>query len=414
MGWQVNNGFDKLPAYHPAARFHKSLFRPDVIGRLLEAGSVEGALKRVGPVRGKPAEQTTVAQVLPPRVAITSPLPGERLAKPEVEVRATARGSGSHPVIALRLLLDGSPFEGQNGVRRIDKPKPGEVTGSWTVRLTPGKHRLAVQADTAASQGLSDVVEVGYVEETTPAVELPTLYVLAVGVAAYPGDLKLNYAARDADEITRTFKDKSKPLFRRVETRLLTDKEATRAGILDGLDWLGKQMTQRDVGVVFFSGHGYRDEKGRFYLLPVDVNLDRLLATGVANDDFRRALEAMPGRILVLLDACHAGAVGDGRKGGLTDDLVRDLVRDGYGLIVMCSSMGRESSQESNEHRHGFFMQALLEGLGGLAEKSRDGAVYFHVLDVYVTNRVKELTRGQQHPVTARPTTVDPFPLTLP
>jgi hypothetical protein len=89
-------------------------------------------------------------------------------------------------------------------------------------------------------------------------------------------------------------------------------------------------------------------------------------------------------------------------------------VRDGYGLIVMCSSMGRESSQESNEHRHGFFTQALLEGLGGKAEKSRDGAVHFHVLDVYVTNRVKELTRGQQHPVTARPTTVDPFPLTLP
>jgi WD40 repeat protein len=414
MGWQVNDGPDRLAAYYPAARFHKSLFRPDVIGRLLAAGSVERALKLAGTVRGKVAEQTTVAQVLPPRVAITAPTRGQRLARPEVEVRATAQGSGSHPVVALRLLLDGSPYEGQNGVRRIDRPGPGEAAGSWTVRLTPGKHRLAVQADTAASQGLSEEVEVRYVEEAQPAVELPALYVLAVGVAAYPGELKLNYAARDAEAVERLLKEKSKPLYRKVETRLLTDKDATRAGILDGLDWLGKQMTQRDVAVVFFSGHGYRDDKGRFYLLPVDVNLDRLLATGVANDDFRQALEALPGRVLALLDACHSGAVGDGRKGGLTDDLVRDLVRDGYGLIVMCSSMGRESSQESNEYRHGFFTQALVEGLDGKAEKSRDGAVYFHVLDVYVTNRVKELSRGRQHPVTARPTTVDPFPLTLP
>jgi WD40 repeat protein len=413
MGWQVNAGPDRLAVFHPAARFHKSLYRPDVIGKLLEAGSVERALKLAGPVRGKPAERTTVAQVLPPRVTITAPARGERLAKPEVEVRATAHG-GSQPVLALRLLLDGSPYQGQNGVERIAKPEPGEVSRSWKVELTPGKHRLAVRADTAAGQGLSDEVEVRYAGETQPAVELPTLYVLAVGVAAYPGDLKLNYSAQDAEAITRLFKEKSKPPFREVVPKLLTDRDATRAGILDGLDWLGRQMTQRDVGVVFFSGHGYRDEKGRFYLLPVDVNLDRLLATGVANDDFRQALEAMPGRVLVLLDACHAGAVGDRRKGGVTDDLVRDLVRDGYGVVVMCSSMGRESSQESNEHRHGFFTQALLEGLGGKAEKSRDGAVYFHTLDVYVTNRVKELTRGQQHPVTARPTTVDPFPLTLP
>ena len=44
----------------------------------------------------------------------------------------------------------------------------------------------------------------------------------------------------------------------------------------------------------------------------------------------------MPGRVLTLLDACHAGASGgDKRRDGtsLTDDLVRDLVTDDYGGI---------------------------------------------------------------------------------
>jgi hypothetical protein len=98
----------------------------------------------------------------------------------------------------------------------------------------------------------------------------------------------------------------------------------------------------------------------------------------------------------------------------LTDDLVRDLVTDDYGVIVMCSAMGREFARESNEHRHGFFTQALVEGLSGKAEKTPDGAVYLHKLDAYVTDRVKELAKGQQHPVTAKPASIRSFPLSKP
>ena len=67
-------------------------------------------------------------------------------------------------------------------------------------------------------------------------------------------------------------------------------------------------------------------------------------------------MAAIPGRVLVLLDACHAGAAGGDRRKAvhvLTDDLIRDLVTDDYGVIVMCSSMGREYSMESDEHEQG-------------------------------------------------------------
>src|SRR5262249_7690745 len=38
MGWQTNNGPDRLATYHPASRFHASLFQPEVIQHLLPAG----------------------------------------------------------------------------------------------------------------------------------------------------------------------------------------------------------------------------------------------------------------------------------------------------------------------------------------------------------------------------------------
>jgi uncharacterized caspase-like protein len=129
----------------------------------------------------------------------------------------------------------------------------------------------------------------------------------------------------------------------------------------------------------------------------------------------KKAIAALPGRVVLMLDACHAGAVGGDRRdaNGLTDDLVRDLATDDYGVIVMCAAMGREFSRESRQLGHGYFTQAIVEGMHGKANQT-DGAVYLHHLDTYVTDRVKEISGGLQHPVTAKPTTIRSFPLAKP
>src|SRR5262249_3327072 len=190
--------------------------------------------------------------------------------------------------------------------------------------------------------------------------------------------LKLDYAARDARDLASLWQAKSGTLFRKVEVKLLTDEKATRAEVLGGLLWLRKQMTQKDVGIVSFSGHGVRDTDGSLYLAPVDIDPDNVLASRVPGEQLKKPLAGLPGRLLLLLDACHAGSVdGDKRRatGGLTDDLVRDLVTDDYGIVVLCSSTGREYSLEDAEQGHGYFTQALLEGLSGKAGYNKDGVV---------------------------------------
>src|SRR5579885_2560708 len=328
MGWHVNNGPEQLASFYPAERFHASLYRPDVIKRLLSAGSTPRALELADEARGKASTPLRVSEALPPRVRITSPQTAQKLSSAELEVEALASSRGDYPVTSMRLLVDGRPYGGQKGLQRIEEPKLGEVRQTWSIQLTVGKHQLAVQADSAVSRGLSEEVEVVYEDTQTP-VELPTLYVLAVGVSAYPGELRLNYAAADAQAISATFQDKSKSLFKSIEVKLLTDEQASQRGVLQGLTWLKKQTSQRDVAVFFFSGHGQTDSEGNFYLLPVDADPKDLLATAVARDQFSKALAGIPGQVLTLLDACHAGAAGaDRRKGALTDDLVRDLVTD--------------------------------------------------------------------------------------
>ena len=415
MGWHVNNGRDQMASFYPAAQFRKALYRPDVIKLILTTGSTERALEVADQARGKVTVQTEVAKVLPPTVEIAVPRHGSTVDSPKLEVRAIARSRGDQPVTALRLLLDGRPYRGQAGVKAIEEPKLGEIREAWSIELEPGKHAIAIQADSAASHGTSDAVEVTY--EAPEPVQLPALYVLAVGITEYPGDLKLHYAAKDAQAIERVFREKTGPLFRAVDVKLLTDAKATRTEFLNGLTWLRKQMTQRDVGVVFFSGHGQRDSEGSLYLLPVDADPENLLTTAVADDQLKKAMAGMPGKVLALLDACHAGAAGgDKRKSpnGLTDDLVRDLVTDDYGVIVMASSTGREFSLENNAERQSNFTLAIVEGLSGKADYNKDGSVYLNELDAYVTDRVKALTKGQQHPVTAKPASIRSFPLAKP
>jgi hypothetical protein len=84
---------------------------------------------------------------------------------------------------------------------------------------------------------------------------------------------------------------------------------------------------------------------------------------------------------------------------------------DDFGVIVMFSAMGREFAIESRTVDHGYFTLAMVENLSGKAQQNVERAVYIHHLNAHVTDRVKELTKGIQHPVTPMPGTLRFFPL---
>ena len=115
-----------------------------------------------------------------------------------------------------------------------------------------------------------------------------------------------------------------------------------------------------------------------------------------------------------MLDACHAGAVEKGERQlrPNPDEFVRDM--EDSGIVMMCSSAGREVSIEDPRLGHGFFTQALADGLSGQADLNKDGFVYLTELDNYLFEQVKKLSNDRQHPRTAKPASVEPFVLSRP
>ena len=389
----------------PLERYQHKFFQPGLLTLIM---------------KGKcPTPKADITKSLPPKVRITSP------ARSSIEVRdgtlhieASAETRGDHPVKTFRLLLDGRPYGGQRGIYRVDEPRLGTSTAQWTVALEPGKHTLKVLVDTEYVQGASEEIEVRYVGGAPKnTIELPTLYVLAIGISKYPATRKLDYAAQDADALAQACQRYSNSLFNNIEVKVLADDQASRQGIFEGLQWFREHMGQKSVGILFFAGHGEKDRDGSLYLLPVDFEEKNLAGSAIDADVLKKQLAGISGRLILMLDACHAGEIDSGKKrgvGALTDQLVRDLTAEENGLIVMCSALGNEEAQESHQFRHGLFTEALLEGLQGKASKTKDGAVYLTALDAYVAARVKELSKDQQNPVTGKPTSVRDFPVSKP
>ena len=72
-------------------------------------------------------------------------------------------------------------------------------------------------------------------------------------------------------------------------------------------------------------------------------------------------------------------------------------------MNVFSSSTGRQFSFENDALKHGVFTTALLEGIAGQADFRKDGVISVSELEAYISDRVKDLTKGEQKPVRTQP-----------
>lgn len=429
IGWHVNNGPDAAADFFPAGRFRGVYYRPDVVSRVLAAGAEQLALSQADEEAGRQAAPAGAAQLLPPVVEIVSPSDGAEVAAGEVVIRYELRAPSGEPVTAVRVLVDGRPAEGGRGLR-VQGAAAGEGPREARVSVPSGESRISVVAANrfAASAPATVRVRAAAAKPPPPTRARPTdgaaegfevkpkLYVLAVGVSDYAdAKLKLSFAAKDARDFAAAMARQKGALYREVVERVLTDQQATKDNILGGLEWIRRQTTSKDVAMVLFAGHGVNDQNGRYYYLPYNTDVEGLLRTGVSFEDIRDTVAALAGKTLFFIDTCHSGNVLGGRRGLSLDTVgvVNELASAENGAVVFAASTGNQYSLENPAWKNGAFTLAVVEGVGGRADYTGKGRVTVNMLDLYISERVKELTKGQQTPTTAKPQTVPDFPVAV-
>jgi WD40 repeat protein len=424
IGWHVNRGLEQAPDFFPGSRFRDRFYRPDIVQSVLNTLDEAKAVEEADAAAHRKRDTTPLIQHLPPVITVKGPATGATFSAAGVTLDYDLRSPSGSPVDAVDVLIDGRPAAEARGFERVAAGTVALGAGHVNVTLPPRNVSVALIAHSGALASEPAAVNLLWAGAAPASADAnllkPKLYGLFIGISKYQDDrLQLGLAAKDAHDLAEALKAQSGKLYGGVETRVLIDQEATRGDILDGLEWLEKQVTSRDIGVIFLAGHGMTDEHQNYWFLPDDARIEKLRATAVAQEDIQRTLRGLPGKAILFLDTCHSGQVlasADGAKSrGIVDvtAVVNELTAAENGVVAFASSTGREVSLERPEWGNGAFTKALIEGLGGKADLLHNGAITLSELDAYVVNRVKDLTGGAQHAVMLRPSTVSDYPIAL-
>jgi WD40 repeat protein len=411
VGWHLNRGAEREALFFPASRFPQ-FDRPDIVlAYIRNFGDLEDALAETN------AKPVQISEVLPPELRLIKPdVRYLETEEEKVEVIAEALPTGPLPITDIKILLDGGEVRGDRAVAVVPSHEVEKIVRDnyarirALVRLSVGEHLISVVAENERTG--SEPLVITVVRKRRPGIRIrkPNLYLLAIGVGEYRREeYRLDYPDDDAMGIAERFRREEGKLYGKVVTRLLVNEKATREAVVNGLEWILEETTQYDVAVVFVAGHGLKDTRGNYYFLPWEGDLERLRSSGVRWIEFKDTLTSLPCRGILMVDTCYSGGVWKGRDLDMTEAL-KELLRT-EGVVVMSASTRKEKSYEDKRWGHGAFTKAILEGLEGKGDYNGNGEVTIYELNLYVTERVKELTRGKQHAATAIPETIPDFPI---
>jgi WD40 repeat protein len=414
IGWHLNQGREKAAEYYPVSIFRKKFHHPELVKRTIVLGSFKQALEAINAESRQEIKETTVTDVLPPRVEWITPKEVTTEAAQDT-INVHAKIHSDKDITDLRILVNGRTQATKRGLV-IDRGKllteKNEIEQEIT--LSAGKNEIAIFAANSDAGATSEKRIVLYNIEWLK----PKMYMVSIGISNYEkGELQLEYADDDAQAMSRLFQAQEGKLYKSVTIKELYNEDATRNNILDALEWLEKETTQKDVAIIFVAAHGANDDKGNYYLLPTDSDPEKLRRTGVDWGDFVDILGNLPSRVLFFLDTCHSGQLGKNLfrfRGTEVDntEAIRELASDENGVVILAASTGKEFSMEHPDWEHGAFTRALLDGMeAGEADQTPDSVIYLRELDYYISERVKELTEGNQHPTTLKPSTISRFPI---
>jgi WD40 repeat protein len=402
IGWQLNRGWNQAADFFPASRFRDRFNRPDIVQLVLTTLDEDEAIKQANEAARRKADTRPLIEHLPPVIRIAAPADGAHVQNGTVTLNYAVRSPSGQPVDRLDLVINGRP------VKSIGLPiKPlmpnAESTGPIPVTLT--QHVSQVGLIAWSGDLASTAAQVSITWDGAPEVTRK-LYALVVGVSNYADPaMALKYAAKDAGDFAKALANQKGLYYADVEARVLTDRDVTRARIIEGLEWLEKVATDpNDVTVLFLAGHGMTDEKQTYWFYTSDSNDDNVRINGVSQDEVRKSLQGLSGKVLWFLDTCHAGTVAKRSPVDMNVLVNTASASENGGIVVFASSTGRQVSVETGDLGNGAFTKAVVEGIAlGKADLLGDGFITTSSLDTYVAHRVAQFTGNQQTPVMERP-----------
>src|SRR5512142_3477545 len=223
-------------------------------------------------------------------------------------------------------------------------------------------------------------------------------YALVIGNSEYQDArlAQLTAPGKDAGDLAQILRDKAFCAFDDVRVLLNEPEPVVREAIDEFFD--GKAPD--DLLLLYFSGHGVRDELGALYLAVQNTNRSRLRVTAIRSDFIHESMEQSRARRQVLiLDCCNSGAFQQGTQAATGGSIGVASAFGGTGRIILTASDALQYAWQGDavmgNTTNSLFTHYLVEGLKGEAENDGDGVITVDELYDYAYEQVRRATPNQ-------------------
>ena len=219
---------------------------------------------------------------------------------------------------------------------------------------------------------------------------------LLIGNSEYePGLNPLPNAVKDVDAVKEVLLNPDLGGF--AESNITVLKNCERQEMETAIEELFSGRRKDDLVVMYFSGHGIKDDRGRLFFATRttsktpqgELRRSTAVSARVIHD---RMSESRSKRQVVILDSCFSGAFGEGMSA--KDDgtvHIREQL-GGEGRAVLASSSSTQYSFEEQEDDLSIYTRFLIQGIKtGEADLDDDEHISIEELHEYATQKVREL-----------------------
>ena len=219
---------------------------------------------------------------------------------------------------------------------------------------------------------------------------------------ADPGLAQLSAPGKDAEDFARVLKSKDISAFDNVQVLLNQPKSV----IDETLDELFSDKKREDLLLLYFSGHGVKDEQGVLYLAAANTLRSRLRSTAVDSAFIRELMDDSRSESQILiLDCCNSGAFAPGTKGAENDSMGTSTAfqTKGRGRVVLTATDSTQYAWEGDKviggtttaTENSLFTYYLVKGLEGDADQDGDGIITVDDLYDYAYDAIIKRTSLQ-------------------
>jgi len=207
---------------------------------------------------------------------------------------------------------------------------------------------------------------------------------------------RLTAPSKDAADFAQLLEDTNKCGFDSV--KVILNQSST--SVTEAIDEFFDERKPEDLLLLYFSGHGVRDDGGSLYLALKNTMRTRLRSTAVRADYIKEAMDqSRSKRQVVILDCCNSGAFPAGTKSIANDSMGMVKAFQGYGRFIITASDATQFAWEGDkviqETDNSLFTHFLIEGLEGAADSDGDGKVTVNELYDYAYEQVVNITPNQ-------------------